>query len=125
MQYTTLKEFGMADNRGLAGKEIAPAAGGAIAPADGGEVYVIGPDGTPLIGADGKPIIDRRRPKEVRRPPNPRVSVVVPAKNEAQNIREILPYLKDYYEVIVVLSADDKQSAAAAREALPTAKIVF
>ena len=85
----------MADNRGLAGKEIALAAGGAIAPADGGEVYVIGPDGTPLIGADGKPIIDRRRPKEVRRPPNPRVSVVVPAKNEAQNIREILPYLKD------------------------------
>ncbi len=115
----------MADNRGPAGNEIAPASGGALAPADDGEVHVIGPDGQPMIGADGKPIIDRRRPKEVRRPSNPRVSVVVPAKNEAQNIREILPYLKDYYEVIVVLSADDTQSADAAREALPTAKIVF
>lgn len=121
----------MSDNRGLAGKEITPAAdapASAAAPSNGTpvshEIYVIGPDGQPMIGADGKPIIDRRRPKEVRRPANPRVSVVVPTKNEAQNIREILPYLKDYYEVIVVLSADDKQSAEAARQALPTAKIV-
>ena len=53
--------------------------------ADQGEPirYVIGPDGEPLIGADGQPIIDRRRPMSERRPANPRVSVVVPAKNEA------------------------------------------
>ena len=59
--------------------------------------YVLGPDGEPLIGADGQPIIDRRRPLSERRPANPRVSVVVPAKNEAPNIREILPHLADYY----------------------------
>lgn len=87
--------------------------------------YVLGPDGQPLIGADGNPVIDRRRPRDIRRPKDPRVSVVVPAKNEAPNIREILPYLKDYYEVIVVVSADDHESAEAARQALPTAKVVF
>lgn len=95
--------------------------------ADQGEPkrYVLGPDGKPMIGADGQPIIDRRRPKSERRPANPRVSVVVPAKNEAPNIREILPYLKEYYEVIVVVSESDHESAEAAREALPTAKIVY
>jgi len=94
-------------------------------PENGAEVkYVIGPDGKPMIGSDGKPIIDRRRPKSERRPNNPRVSVVVPAKNEAPNIREILPYLGKYYEVIVVVSEDDHESAEAAREALPSAKVI-
>jgi len=94
--------------------------------ADQGEPihYVLGPDGEPLIGADGQPIIDRRRPMSERRPANPRVSVVVPAKNEAPNIKEILPYLADYHEVIVVVSEDDHASADAAREALPSAKVV-
>ena len=86
--------------------------------------YVLGPDGQPMIGSDGNPIIDRRRPKNERRPGNPRVSVVVPAKNEAPNIREILPYLKDFYEVIVVVSEDDRESADAARVALPSAKVI-
>ncbi len=54
----------------------------------------------------------------------PRVSVVVPAKDEAANIREILPYLERFYEVIVVLTEDDDESAEAAREALPSVKIV-
>lgn len=54
----------------------------------------------------------------------PQVSVVVPAKDEADNIREILPYLKNFYEVIVVVTPDDQESADAAREALPSAKIV-
>lgn len=58
------------------------------------------------------------------RPSNPRVSVVVPAKNEADNIREILPFLHEHYEVIVVISKHDRESAEAARAALPTAKIV-
>ncbi|OBK81695.1 glycosyltransferase family 2 protein [Mycobacterium sp. 1164985.4] len=86
--------------------------------------YVLGPDGSPLIGSDGKPIIERRRPKSERRPPNPRVSVVVPAKNEAANIREILPYLENFHEVIVVVSEGDDESAAAAREALPKARVI-
>ena len=58
------------------------------------------------------------------RPAEPRVSVVVPAKDEAANIGEILPYLDQYDEVIVVVSEDDDESAQAARTALPTAKIV-
>jgi glycosyltransferase involved in cell wall biosynthesis len=89
-----------------------------------GQRYVLGPDGRPLIGADGNPIIERRRPKSERRPDNPRVSVVVPAKNEAENIREILPYLRDFHEVIVVVTEDDKESAQAARAALPSAKVI-
>ncbi|BBZ77479.1 hypothetical protein MANY_28160 [Mycolicibacterium anyangense] len=87
--------------------------------------YVLDADGQPMLGADGEPIIDRRRPKSERRPANPRVSVVVPAKNEAPNIREILPYLKEFYEVIVVVSESDHESAQAATEALPTAKVVY
>jgi len=59
------------------------------------------------------------------RPGQPRVSVVVPAKNEAANIRAILPYLSNYFEVVVVLSRDDDDSAQAAREALPSAKVVY
>ena len=31
------------------------------------------------------------------RPRHPRVSVVVPAKHESENIREVLPYLSNYY----------------------------
>lgn len=59
------------------------------------------------------------------RPAEPRVSVVVPAKDEAANISEILPYLDKFYEVVVVVSQDeDDDSAQAARAALPTAKIV-
>jgi cellulose synthase/poly-beta-1,6-N-acetylglucosamine synthase-like glycosyltransferase len=59
------------------------------------------------------------------RPGHPRVSVVVPAKNEAANIRAILPYLSNCFEVVVVLSKDDDDSARAAREALPSAKVVY
>lgn len=58
------------------------------------------------------------------RPRDPRVSVVVPAKDEAPNILEVLPYLQRFYEVIVVVSDDDHDSADAARTALPSAKIV-
>ncbi|MGV0990719.1 MAG: glycosyltransferase [Mycobacterium sp.] len=59
------------------------------------------------------------------RPVEPRVSVVVPAKNEAANIREVLPYLGRFYEVIVVVSEDDDESAEAARTALPMARVVY
>ncbi len=58
------------------------------------------------------------------RPVEPRVSVVVPAKDEAANIREVLPYLGRFHEVIVVVSEEDAESAQAARASLPSAKIV-
>lgn len=58
------------------------------------------------------------------RPVNPRVSVIVPAKDEADNIREILPYLSAYDEVIVVVGRDDEESMDAALTTLPSAKVV-
>lgn len=91
---------------------------------DHGRPLVVGPDGLILTGADGKPIVDRRRPRNERRPENPRVSVVVPCLNEAANIREILPYLVNFYEVIVVDGNSTDGSAEAAREALPSAKVI-
>lgn len=68
---------------------------------------------------------DRALGRRGLRPDHPRVSVVVPAKNEAENIREVLPYLSSYYEVIVVVSEDDHESAQAARSALPSTKVVY
>lgn len=76
--------------------------------------------------ADGfNPVVsDRRRPWSVRRPANPHVSVIVPAMNEAQNVREILPKLGDYYEVIVVDGHSTDGTVAAAKEALPKARVI-
>ncbi|MEI8080667.1 MAG: glycosyltransferase, partial [Actinomycetes bacterium] len=67
---------------------------------------------------------DRRRPLSERRPPKPKVSVIVPTLNEAANVREILPYLADYYEVIVVDGRSTDGTADVAREVLPTAKVI-
>ncbi len=78
----------------------------------------------PIVEVAGEPIVDRRKPASVRRPDNPRVSVVVPALNEAKNVREILPYLSEYYEVILVDGHSVDGTVAAAREALPGVKIV-
>ena len=55
-----------------------------------------------------------------RRPRNPRTSVVVPARDEAANIRRVLPYLAEVHEIIVVVPRDDHWSAEAARTALPS-----
>ncbi|MCW1960260.1 MAG: glycosyltransferase [Mycobacterium sp.] len=68
---------------------------------------------------------DRALGRRGLRPPHPRVSIVVPAKGEADNIREILPYLGGFFEVVVVVSADDDESARAAHEALPSARVVY
>lgn len=67
---------------------------------------------------------DRALGRRGLRPAQPRVSVVVPAKDEADNIREILPYLSGFFEVIVVVGEDDHDSARAAVEALPSARVV-
>jgi len=67
---------------------------------------------------------DRRRPRSERRPQNPRVSIIVPTLNEAANAREILPYLADYYEVIVVDGHSTDGTADIAREVLPSAKVI-
>lgn len=67
---------------------------------------------------------DRALGRRGLRPQIPRISVIVPAKNEAANIREILPYLGSFFEAVVVVGEDDQESARAAAEALPSAKVV-
>lgn len=59
-----------------------------------------------------------------RRGPDPRVSVVVPAKNEAPNLREVLPELPPVHEVIVVDGHSGDHTAAVARAVRPGARVV-
>ena len=54
----------------------------------------------------------------------PRVSVVVPVKNEAANLREVLPRLPKVHEVIVVDGNSVDNSVAVAREVLPEVLVV-
>jgi glycosyltransferase involved in cell wall biosynthesis len=53
------------------------------------------------------------------RPRRPRLSVVVPALNEARNLREVLPTLPEVHEVIVVDGGSVDGTLEAAREARP------
>ena len=53
------------------------------------------------------------------RPTNPRISVVVPALNEARNLREVLPGLPAVHEVILVDGGSVDGTLQAARETLP------
>lgn len=59
-----------------------------------------------------------------RRGPDPRVSIVVPAKNEAPNLREVLPELPPVYEVIVVDGHSGDNTSAVARAALPGVRVI-
>jgi glycosyltransferase involved in cell wall biosynthesis/anti-sigma regulatory factor (Ser/Thr protein kinase) len=68
---------------------------------------------------------DRALGRRGLRPHHPRVSVIVPAKDEAANIREILPYLSSFFEVVVVVSKNDHESARAAVEVLPSARVIY
>jgi glycosyltransferase involved in cell wall biosynthesis len=53
------------------------------------------------------------------RPRAPRISMVVPALNEAQNLREVLPTLPDVHEVILVDGGSVDGTIEAAHETLP------
>lgn len=55
---------------------------------------------------------------------SPTVSVVIPAKNEAANLREVLPRLPQVYEVIVVDGDSVDDTVLAARQALPDVRVV-
>jgi glycosyltransferase involved in cell wall biosynthesis len=74
-------------------------------------------------------IIDGRPSLEVR--PRPgwfgphRISVVIPALNEAANLKEVLPRVPDWvHEVILVDGHSTDGTVAVARECLPTIKVV-
>jgi hypothetical protein len=54
----------------------------------------------------------------------PTVSIVVPAKNEAANLREVLPRLPDVHEVILVDGHSTDGSIEVAREVMPGIQVV-
>jgi glycosyltransferase involved in cell wall biosynthesis len=54
----------------------------------------------------------------------PTVSIVVPAKNEAANLREVLPRLPAVHEVILVDGKSVDGTVAAAVETLPSIRVV-
>lgn len=60
----------------------------------------------------------------IERTERPRVSVVVPAKNEAANLREVLPTLPAVHEVILVDGHSVDGTVEAAREVMPTIRVV-
>ncbi|MFD4193981.1 glycosyltransferase family 2 protein [Amycolatopsis thermoflava] len=59
-----------------------------------------------------------------RRGPDPRVTVVVPAKNEAANLREILPELPPVHEVLVVDADTGDGTPEVARAARPGVRVI-
>jgi hypothetical protein len=63
----------------------------------------------------------RRTPK---RRLEPDVTIVVPAKNEAANLREILPELPPVHEVLVVDGHSDDDTLEAAHAALPGVRVI-
>ena len=54
----------------------------------------------------------------------PKISIIVPAKNEARNLREVLPQLPDVHEVILVDGNSVDGTVEAARAALPSVRVV-
>jgi glycosyltransferase involved in cell wall biosynthesis len=58
------------------------------------------------------------------RPALPRLSIVIPAKNEAKNLAIVLPQLPAVHEVILVDGNSVDGTVAAARAALPTIQVV-
>jgi len=61
-----------------------------------------------------------RRADILRRTESPRISIVVPAMNEALNLSVVLPQLPEVHEVILVDGGSVDGTVAAARRALPS-----
>lgn len=54
----------------------------------------------------------------------PRVSVIIPAKNEAKNLREVLPRLPEVHEVILVDGDSVDGTVEVARQLMPDIRVV-
>ncbi|MBF4615993.1 glycosyltransferase family 2 protein [Curtobacterium sp. VKM Ac-1376] len=63
-------------------------------------------------------------PVRTVRPAVPRVSVVIPARNEARNLEIILPKLPPVYEVILVDGNSVDDTIAAAQRVMPDIRVV-
>lgn len=63
-------------------------------------------------------------PARTVRPADPRVSVVIPARNEARNLEIILPKLPPVYEVILVDGNSVDDTIAAAQRVMPDIRVV-
>ncbi len=64
-----------------------------------------------------------RRTVRAARPRQPRVSLVVPAMNEARNLEVILPQLPDLHEVILVDGGSVDDTIATAQRVLPGIRV--
>lgn len=64
------------------------------------------------------------RPHPRIRPSNPKISIVVPAKNEARNLKIVLPQLPAVHEVILVDGNSSDGTIEAALQVMPTIKVV-
>ncbi|WP_250893454.1 glycosyltransferase family 2 protein [Curtobacterium aurantiacum] len=63
-------------------------------------------------------------PVRTVRPADPRVSVVIPARNEARNLEIILPKLPPVYEVILVDGNSVDDTIATAQRVMPDIRVV-
>jgi glycosyltransferase involved in cell wall biosynthesis len=78
--------------------------------------------------ARGEPSDDHPRVQGVAssRPASPRVSVVIPAINEAENLPYVLPRIPvDVHEVVIVDGYSTDNTLAVARELLPSIRVVM
>jgi glycosyltransferase involved in cell wall biosynthesis len=64
------------------------------------------------------------RPADRHRSDRPTVTIVVPAKNEAANLRQVLPDLPAAHEVIVVDGHSEDDTRAVVAEVRPDARFV-
>lgn len=58
------------------------------------------------------------------RPADPRVTIVIPAKNEARNLEVILPQLPDVHEVLLVDGHSDDGTVDVARTLMPDIRVL-
>jgi hypothetical protein len=62
--------------------------------------------------------------KNANRPKDPQVSIIVPAKNEAMNLRKVLPALPAVHEVILVDGNSQDDTIATALQVMPSIRVV-
>lgn len=69
--------------------------------------------------------IDERRIARLILPSSPRVSVVIPAMNEARNLPHVLPHIPTWVDEVILVDGDSRDDTVAVARALrPTIKII-